>query len=97
MFEHNPFKTRFLNSNLIKGSEIITAYRVGDFVDLCEGPHINNTSSIKSFKILKNSSSYWLGDAKNESLQRIYGISFTSKDQMKTHLKFLEEAEKNDH
>lgn len=67
MFEHNIFKTRFLESNSIN-SDIITAYWVGDFVDLCEGPHINNTSSIKSFKILKNSSSYWLGDAKNESL-----------------------------
>jgi len=43
-------------------------YRVGDFVDLCKGPHVKNTSLIKDFKILKNSSAYWLGDSKNESL-----------------------------
>jgi len=64
---------------------------------LCTGPHIPNTGLMKAFKVMKNSSAYWLGDAKNDSLQRIYAVSFPSAKELKEHLHFLEEAEKRDH
>ena len=66
-------------------------------IDLCVGPHIPHTGRVKSLAVLKNSSSYFLGDANNESLQRIYGISFPDNNQMKEYKKFLEEAAKRDH
>jgi threonyl-tRNA synthetase len=58
---------------------------------------VPDTSRIKTFKVMRNSASYFLGDAKNDSLQRIYGVSFPSKKQMDEHLHFLEEAAKRDH
>ena len=71
-------------------------------VDLCVGPHIPHTSKIKSFMVTKvsnprSSPSYFLGDPKNDSLQRIYGISFPDKKQMTEHKHFLEKATKRDH
>ena len=72
-------------------------YREGDFVDLCRGPHLPSTGYIKYFKLLSISSSYWLGDEKNPSLQRIYGISFPKKSQLEDYLHRLEEAKKRDH
>ena len=56
-----------------------SVYRIGDFIDLCTGPHIDHTGRAQGFHLTKNSASYWLGDAKNESLQRVYGISFLEK------------------
>jgi hypothetical protein len=72
-------------------------YRCGTLVDLCRGPHVIDTGRIKAFAVQKNSSSYWLGDAANESLQRIYGVSFPSSKEMTEYKKFLEEAAKRDH
>lgn len=74
-----------------------TAYRCGHLIDLCTGPHLPNTQMVKAFKIMKNSSSYWLGNAKNDSLQRVYGVSFPSKDQLKEHIHFIEQAKLRDH
>ena len=65
--------------------------------DLCRGPHLPNTGSIKCFKLLKVSGSYWRGDEKREHLQRIYATSFWSKDDLEAYLTRLEEAEKRDH
>jgi threonyl-tRNA synthetase len=78
MFQENKYKTEFINSK-IKDTELTTVYRIGDFVDLCTGPHIEHTGQIKAFKLLKHSSSYWLGDSTKDSLQRIYAISFQEK------------------
>lgn len=66
-------------------------------IDLCVGPHIPHTGKIKAFMVTKNSSSYFLGDANNESLQRIYGISFPDKKQLSEYKVFLAEAAKRDH
>ena len=66
-------------------------------VDLCLGPHLPDLGRVKAFKIMKNSASYFLGDAKNDSLQRIYGVAFPDNKQMKEHIHFLEEAAKRDH
>lgn len=96
MFEYNTFKQRIINSKIPDGTST-TVYRNGPFIDLCRGPHVPDTSRITSFAITKNSASYFLGDANNESLQRIYGISFPDKKQMAAYKKFLEEAAKRDH
>mmetsp|Transcript_23213 Transcript_23213/g.16510 ORF Transcript_23213/g.16510 Transcript_23213/m.16510 type:complete len:112 (+) Transcript_23213:111-446(+) len=74
-----------------------SVYRIGDFVDLCTGPHVEHTGKIKAFKLMKHSAAYWLGDQNNESLQRVYGISFPKKDMLKDYLKMREEAAKRDH
>ena len=69
----------------------------GPFIDFCRGPHIPETSRIEAFSVMRNSATYFLGDAKNTSLQRINGISFQDKKQMAEHKKMLEEAAKRDH
>lgn len=93
MFADNPFKVEMIQA--MEGQ--ITAYRQGDFVDLCRGPHVPNTRFIHAVKLLKVAGAYWRGDAKNVQLQRIYGISFPTKDALKSHLKALEQAKERDH
>ena len=77
--------------------ETISFYRQGDFTDLCAGPHIMRTGQVKAFKLLHVSGAYWRGDENNKMLQRIYGVSFPDKKQLKEHLNMLEEARKRDH
>lgn len=96
MFAYNPFKISLITNKIADGG-FATAYRCGPLIDLCTGPHTSNTSMIKAFKVMKNSSAYWLGDAKNDSLQRVYAVSFPSTKELKEHLSFIEEAEKRDH
>lgn len=78
-------------------AENVSIYRQGDFADLCRGPHVPNTSYIKAFKLTSIAGAYWRGDEKNKMLQRIYGISFTDKKDLKKHLDFMEEVKKRDH
>lgn len=75
----------------------ITLYTQGNFTDLCRGPHIPNTASIKAVKILSVSGAYWKGDEKNKQLTRIYGITFPKKSELEEYLTQLEEAKKRDH
>ncbi|KAF2175052.1 threonyl-tRNA synthetase [Zopfia rhizophila CBS 207.26] len=96
MFKSNPYKQHIIKDKIPDGT-FTTVYRNGPLIDLCRGPHVPHTGRIKQFKIMKNSASYFLGDANNDSLQRIYGVSFPDKDQMAAHLKYLEEAAKRDH
>jgi threonyl-tRNA synthetase len=78
--------------------EPITAYRQGDFVDLCRGPHLPSTGILRDgFKLTKLAGAYWRGDSNNAQLQRIYGTAWSDKKQLKAYLKRLEEAEKRDH
>jgi threonyl-tRNA synthetase len=81
----------------IPDGETITVYRNGDFVDLCRGPHVQNSSEIKAFKLLSVAGAYYRGDEKNQQMQRIYGTAFDSKEALETHLIQLEEAKKRDH
>ncbi len=78
-------------------TESVTLYQQGEFTDLCRGPHVPNTSWIKSFKLQRVAGAYWRGDEKNTMLQRIYGTAFYDKKALKKHLNALEEAKKRDH
>ncbi|KLJ07220.1 threonyl-tRNA synthetase [Blastomyces silverae] len=95
MFAYSKYKLHYIN-NLVEG-ESSTVYRCGTLVDLCRGPHIQNTGKIKIMKIMQNSAAYFLGDQSNDALQRIRGVAFPDKKQMQEHLRFLEEAEKRNH
>lgn len=79
----------------IEGSP--SAYRQGDWIDLCRGPHVPNTGYIKAFKLLSVAGAYWRGNEKNRMLQRIYGISFPKQAMLEEYLTLLEEAQKRDH
>ena len=80
-----------------KPEEKISIYKTGKFTDFCRGPHIPSTGRIKAFKLTNLSGAYWLGDEKNQQLQRIYGTSFYSKKEMDAYLLHIEEAKKRDH
>ncbi len=75
----------------------ITFYESGHFTDLCRGPHIPDTSSIKAVKLLNIAGAYWRGDEKRKQLTRIYGITFPKQKELDDFLVFLEEAKKRDH
>ena len=75
----------------------VSLYRQGDFVDLCRGPHVADTSWIRVFKLLRVAGSYWRGDENREMLTRIYGTAFADKKGLNAYLKRLEEARKRDH
>lgn len=96
MFKYNEYKRYYIDTKVPDGTSS-TVYRNGPLIDLCPGPHIPDTGRVEAFAIEKNSASYWLADQANDSLQRVYGISFPDKKLMAAHKKFLEEAAKRDH
>lgn len=75
----------------------ITFYTQGNFTDLCKGPHIPDTSSIKAVKIMNLAGAYWRGDEKRKQMTRIYGITFPKAKELTDYLELLEEAKKRDH
>ena len=77
--------------------EDVTLYRQGEWVDLCRGPHVPNTSALGEFCLTKLAGAYWRGDSNNEMLQRIYGTAWATKKELKAYLNRIEEAEKRDH
>ena len=81
----------------IDEEDIISVYQQGDFIDLCRGPHVPATGKIKHFKLLTCAGAYWRGDEKNKMLQRIYGTSWFSKEDLNDFLHRMEEAKKRDH
>lgn len=81
-----------------KGGSTVSCYSLGDtFIDFCLGPHIPSTGKIKAFKLLSLAGAYWLGDNTRPQMQRIYGTSFFSQEELDEWLKQREEAEKRDH
>lgn len=96
MFSYNKYKQYIISTKIPDGTST-TVYRNGPLIDLCRGPHVPDTGRVEAFSIMKNSASYWLGSQDNDSLQRIYGVSFPDKKKMAEHKKFLEEAAKRDH
>ncbi|NLW15954.1 MAG: threonine--tRNA ligase [Erysipelothrix sp.] len=97
MFADDPYKLDLINNNLTGENVEITAYRQGEFVDLCRGPHVASTKEIKHFKLLKVSGAYWKADASNKMLQRVYGISFDTEEELQAYLDWLEAAKARDH
>ncbi len=95
LFANNPYKCELINS--FDDQSTLSAYRQGEFFDLCRGPHLYNLGKIKSLKIMKTAGAYWRGDSKNEMLTRIYAITFPDRLQLKDYLYQLEEAKKRDH
>jgi threonyl-tRNA synthetase len=82
-----------------EGSKVdeVSIYTDGPFTDLCRGPHVESTGKVGAFKLMRVSGAYWRGSEKNAQLQRIYGVGFTTKDELHKHLEMLKEAEKRDH
>ncbi|MDD3175445.1 MAG: threonine--tRNA ligase [Candidatus Nanoarchaeia archaeon] len=93
-FKDNSYKLELVDS---ADGDVISAYKQGEFIDLCRGPHVPSTKVIKSFKLMKLAGAYWRGDSKNKQLTRIYGTSFPDSKLLNDYLKLLEEAEKRDH
>ncbi len=81
----------------IPDEETVTIYEQGEFFDLCRGIHVPSTGKIKEFKLLSIAGAYWRGDSNNKMLQRIYGTAFFKKEDLKEHLRLLEEAKERDH
>lgn len=77
--------------------EKVSFYTNGDFTDLCRGPHVASTGKVGAFKLLRVSGAYWRGSEKNPQMQRIYGVAFNTKEELREHLEMLEEAKKRDH
>ncbi|KAK2770849.1 threonyl-trna synthetase [Colletotrichum kahawae] len=96
MFSYNKYKQHIINDKIPDGTKT-TVYRNGPLIDLCRGPHVPSTERIEAFSIMKNSASYFLGSQENDSLQRVYGVSFPSKKELAAHKKWLEEAAARDH
>ncbi len=75
----------------------VSIYELGDFIDLCRGPHLPSSGYIKHFKLMSIAGAYWRGDEKRQMLTRIYGTSYSTKDGLEEHIKRLEEIAKRDH
>src|SRR6059036_3709404 len=93
-FADQPYKLE-----LIEGieDEEVGLYRQGEFVDLCQGPHVERTGEIAPFKLMSVAGAYWRGDEHNPMLQRIYGALFDSDEELQAYLHQLEEAMRRDH
>ena len=89
------YKVEHISQDLEDGT--ITTYTQGNFTDLCKGPHLLSTGSIKAIKITSVAGAFWRGDAKREQMTRIYGVTFPKKKMLDEYLAMLEEAKKRDH
>ena len=89
------YKEELIND--LPDSEVISFYKLGDFEDLCRGPHVENTSEVGAFKLEKVAGAYWRGDEKREMLTRIYGLAFETQEELDEYLAKQEEARKRDH
>ena len=75
----------------------VSFYKNGDFVDLCRGPHVENTKQVGAFKLMRVAGAYWRGDEKRPQMQRLYGVAFETKDELDSYLERLEQAKLRDH
>ena len=95
IFADQPLKLELIDE--LPEGETISIYQLGDFTDLCRGPHVPDTGKLGAYKLTKVAGAYWKGDSDNEMLTRIYGTAFFSKKELEEYLHNLEEAEKRDH
>ena len=91
---NDPYKVELISELDVPS---VSIYKQGDYVDLCRGPHVPDTSWHRNFKLLSVAGAYWRGDEKNVMLTRIYGTAFATPDELKEHLRRLEEAKLRDH
>jgi threonyl-tRNA synthetase len=91
LFADNPFKVEILTTKVADGTRT-TVYKCGDLIDLCRGPHVAHTGKVKAFAATRHSATNWLGDTDNDSLQRMYGISFPDKKQLKVWQENMEKV-----
>lgn len=89
------FKVELINE--LPEDEVISFYQLGDFTDLCKGPHIGSAKEIGAFKLMRVAGAYWRGDENKPMLTRIYGVSFETEDELKEYLERIEEAKARDH
>jgi len=94
LFASQPYKLELIDEI---PDEKVSLYQQGSFTDLCRGPHVSSTGEIKAFKLLSIAGAYWRGDEHNPMLQRIYGVTFETKEALDEYLKRIEEAAKRDH
>jgi threonyl-tRNA synthetase len=94
LFSDNPFKQAILTTKVPDGGRT-TVYRCGDLIDLCRGPHVKDTGKIKAFSATRHSATNWLGSTDNDSLQRMYGISFPDKKMLKVWKENQEKVKKD--
>ena len=80
-----------------EGAETVTFYTNGNYRDLCRGPHLNNTSEVGSFKLMRVAGAYWRGNEKNPQMQRLYGVVFETQEELDEYLEKLEQAKLRDH
>lgn len=97
LFKEQKYKLELIKE--LPANEDITIYKLGDFIDLCRGPHVENTKDLprNAHRLLNTAGAYWQGDENNPMLQRIYATSWNTKDELKDYLHRLEEAQKRDH
>ena len=95
LFSTQPLKLELIDE--LPEGETITTYRLGDFLDLCRGPHLPDASYLPAFKLTKLAGAYWRGDAERQQLQRLYGTAWFSQADQDAYLTRIEEAEKRDH
>ena len=89
------FKVELINE--LPEDEVISFYQLGDFTDLCKGPHIENAKEVGAFKLMRVAGAYWRGDENKPMLTRIYGVAFETEDELKEYLERIEEAKARDH
>jgi threonyl-tRNA synthetase len=94
LFKDEPYKLELIEE--LPG-KTVSIYTSGEFIDLCKGPHVDNSKELKAFKLTKISGAYWKGDSKNKQLQRIYGVVFKEKAELKKYITLIQEAEKRNH
>jgi threonyl-tRNA synthetase len=94
LFRDNKYKAELIEGS---GGDQVSVYEQGEFKDFCRGPHVPSTGKIGAIKLMKVAGAYWHADAKNQQLQRIYGVAFPAEKMLKDYLHMLEEAEKRDH
>jgi threonyl-tRNA synthetase len=95
LMKDEPYKVELIND--LPEDEEISFYKMGEFIDLCAGPHLFSTGAVKAFKLTACNAAYWRGDSSRQTLQRIYGTAYPKKDALEVHLQKLEEAKKRDH
>ena len=100
IFRNHPYKIeiiRSVDSSEVESPEGVSVYRNGSFVDLCRGPHLPSTGSLKAVKLLRTAGAYWRGDERRPQLQRVYGTAWENRKALRTYIHRIEEAARRDH